>query len=168
MTEHVPDPHDSELVLHPSVTPLVFISYSHDSLPHKTWVAHLASRLLDNGIDVSLDEWDVELGDDLPSYMEQSIAKADRVLVICTDEYIRKAEGGQGGVAYERMIVTAELVANVGTSKFIPVVRNVRGDQKTPKFLASRKHVDPTFRTWSLHISEFSSRACVKSRAVPA
>src|SRR5688572_20345593 len=93
-----------------SKDPLVFISYSHDSPEHKRWVAMLAEQLMNNGVDVRLDQWDVGFGDDLPRFMEKSVREADRVLMICTDIYVRKSDDRQGGVGYEAMIVTGELV----------------------------------------------------------
>jgi hypothetical protein len=32
--------------------------------------------------------------------MEQSVGWADRVLMICTETYVRKADEGKGGVGY--------------------------------------------------------------------
>jgi hypothetical protein len=49
--------------------------------------------------------------------MAGGIRTADRVLLICTDEYVLKAEAGSGGVGYERLIVTAEVVGSIDTVK---------------------------------------------------
>ena len=56
--------------------------------------------------------------------MEKSVREAQHVLMICTETYVRKANDGEGGAGYEVMIVTGELVKNLGTSKFIPIIRN--------------------------------------------
>ena len=122
----------------PENIPKVFISYSHDSPQHKRWVAETASKLVDNGVDVFLDQWDLGLGTDIPKYVERSVSEADRVLMICTEQYVRKADEGKGGVGYEAMIVTAELVHNLGTSKFIPVIRQASGEVILPKFIGYR------------------------------
>ena len=118
--------------------PLVFISYSHDSPAHKKWVGELASKLVENGVDVILDQWDLGLGDDAPKFMEKSVSEADRVLMICTETYVRKADDGKGGVGYEAMIVTGELVKDLGTAKFIPIVRQAGGATKVPKCVSTR------------------------------
>lgn len=123
-------------------SPRVFISYSHDSPAHCQWVARLASRLRFQGIDAVLDQWNLRPGQDIGAFMEQEIARADRVLVVCTDDYVAKAERQAGGVGYERMIVTAELLRDVGTMKFIPIVRRCQGERKMPTFMGSRKYVD--------------------------
>ena len=124
--------------------PKVFISYSHDSPDHKQWVSELAARLRHRGVDATLDQWDLGLGDDITRFMERGIVNADRVLVICTDEYVSKANVGEGGVGYERMIVNAELVGNLGTDKFIPIIRQASGKEKTPTFLGTRVYADFT------------------------
>jgi TIR domain len=122
--------------------PVVFISYSHDSGSHKNWVAELATHLLSNDIEIILDRWDLRIAEDITLFMEQGLAKADRVLVICTDIYITKANSGKGGVGYERMIISAELVKDLGSRKFIPIVRNVTGENKVPRCLGARRYLD--------------------------
>lgn len=125
-----------------SKPPRAFFSYSHDSPAHKQWVAELASRLRRDGVDSILDQWDLGPGHDVTKFMEQSLATTDRVLMICTEEYIRKADAGEGGVGYERMIVTAELVRNLGTDKFIPIVRQGGDEIRIPRFLGARFYVN--------------------------
>lgn len=71
-----------------SLPPKVFFSYSHDSGRHKDWVLTLATRLLANGVNVVLDQWDLRLGGDLPLFMESGLTEADRVLSICTNQYV--------------------------------------------------------------------------------
>ena len=125
-----------------SKNPKVFISYSHDSPEHKQWVSELAAQLRRNGVDATLDQWDLGLGHDVTRFMERGIVDADRVLVICTDKYVSKANADEGGVGYERMIVNAELVQNLGTDKFIPIIRQASGKEKTPTFLGTRVYAD--------------------------
>ena len=122
--------------------PKVFISYSHDSPEHKQWVSVLAARLRRDGIDAILDQWDLGYGDDFPQFMQRGIVEANRVLVVCTDEYVEKANKGVGGTGYECMIVNAELVKNLGTDKFIPIIRQSSGSEKTPIFLGTKVYAD--------------------------
>ncbi len=124
--------------------PKVFISYSHDSPEHKQWVSELAARLRRSGIDAILDQWDLGLGDDITRFMERGIVDADRVLVICTDEYVSKANAAKGGVGYERMIVTTQLMEDLGTDKFIPIIRQASQKAKTPTFLGTRVYANFT------------------------
>lgn len=125
-----------------SQAPLVFISYSHDSKDHKSWVAALANRLLQNGVNVLLDLYDLGPGDDIAKFMEKSVRRADRVLMICTETYVRKADDGKGGVGYEAMIVTGELIRDLGTNKFIPIVRQAENPKSLPVCIRTRLYVD--------------------------
>lgn len=122
--------------------PKIFISYSHDTPAHKKWVGELGSKLVDNGIDVILDQWDMGLGDDIPQFMAHGVKTADRVLMICTESYVKKADEGKGGVGYEAMIVTGELIRDLGTSKFIPVVRQNSEKVMLPVFVSTRFYVN--------------------------
>ena len=60
--------------------PKVFISYSHDSPEHKQWVLELGTKLRHNGVDVTLDQWDLTPGDDFARFMEFGVRDFDRVL----------------------------------------------------------------------------------------
>jgi hypothetical protein len=122
--------------------PKVFISYSHDTPQHKEWVRNLASALRANGIDAVLDQWDLSPGQDMAAFMTGGIQAANRVLLICTGPYVSKAEAGTGGVGYERLIVTAEVVGSIDTIKFIPIVRDNATARKVPNFLGPRMYID--------------------------
>ena len=122
--------------------PKAFISYSHDSAEHKAWVLKLASDLRGMGVDVELDQWDLVLGQDVSLFMQNGIAKADRVVMVCSGDYVRKAEGGVGGVGFERLIVTSEVVQSIDTIKFIPAIRNNNSKATVPSFLGPRFYVD--------------------------
>ncbi len=121
--------------------PKAFVSYSHDSVEHKKWVLDLATRLRNSGVDASLDQWDLRPGDDLPAFMERNLRSADRVLMVCTTKYVEKANSGNGGVGYEKMIITSDLLRNIDSSKVIPVIRQV-GSADVPTFLKSKLYID--------------------------
>ena len=133
--------------------PKVFISYSHDSPEHRRWVSELGAKLRHSGVDAILDQWDLGPGDDVTQFMERGIIDSDRVLVVCTDQYVRKANAAEGGVGYERMIVNAQLIQDLGTNKFIPVIRQASEQENTPKFLGTRVYID--FRNDNQFDSEF-------------
>ena len=122
----------------------VFISYSHDSPEHKQWVSELGVKLRRNGVDAILDQWDLDLNQDLTQFAESGIKDADRVLVICTDSYVQKANDGEGSIGYEPMIVTKKLVADLGTNKFIPIIRQILLEDKAPEFLKEQVYIDFT------------------------
>lgn len=130
------------MVLHELIAtapPRVFMSYSHDSEEHKNWVLQLAARLVANGVDVLLDRWNVRLGGNLQLFMESS-ADTDRVLAVCTTEYVRKADAAEGGVGYEKTILTAELIADLTSARVIPVLR-ANPAKALPRFLTGRKRI---------------------------
>ncbi|HBI6863899.1 TPA: toll/interleukin-1 receptor domain-containing protein [Enterobacter cloacae] len=122
-----------------NIRPKLFISYSHDSDEHKEWVEKLATRLEGNGVHVFFDQWDVGLGDDLALFMEQGLTNADRVMVICTEPYVKKANAQRsGGVGYEKMIISAQIMSNLGDNQVIPVIVNNSLDNPVPTFVGSR------------------------------
>ena len=125
-----------------SLPPKCFISYSHDSEAHKEWVLNLATRLVRNGVDVILDQWDLRLGGDLPSFMESGLTQVDRVICICSDVYVSKANAGSGGVGYEKMILTSELMQNINSEKIIPLIRSNNELKITPVFLHTKLYID--------------------------
>lgn len=124
-----------------SAPPRVFVSYSHDSLEHKQWVLNLAERLRAAGVDIGLDQWDLRPGMDIPAFMERSLTQADRVIVILTDAYVRKSDERTGGAGYETVMMTSEILANLDTSRFIPVVRQA-GSPRLPRGFGARYYID--------------------------
>jgi len=122
--------------------PKVFISYSYDSQKHKDWVLKLSTQLQADGVSVTLDQWDLPLGGDLPRFMALGLTGADRVLAICTATYVAKANAGEGGTGYETMILTAQVMGNVATDRIIPVLRNNNGPDFTPVFFGLRLYID--------------------------
>ena len=122
--------------------PTVFVSYSHDNEEHQDWVLRLATRLRSNGVDVILDRWNLKLGQDLAAFMEKGLSSSHRVLCICSQAYVEKANVGKGGVGYEKQIITAELLADLNRDWVIPVLRNNPQTRKLPRFLGSRCYID--------------------------
>ncbi|MFV1883526.1 MAG: toll/interleukin-1 receptor domain-containing protein [Balneola sp.] len=123
------------------VPPRVFVSYSHDSAKHKEWVLNFATTLRQRGIDAVLDQWDLKPGDDLPHFMETELEAADFILMICTNTYVEKANTGKGGVGYEKMIITSNLLSKIDESKIIPIIRQ-EGTADRPIFLKTKLYID--------------------------
>lgn len=88
-------------------TPIVFISYCWDSESHKDWVLNLANSLINNGIDVILDQYDLSLGKEMTHFMEKALT-ADKILIVMTPNYKLKADERSGGVGYEYSMITQE------------------------------------------------------------
>jgi len=121
--------------------PTVFISYSWDNEDHKNWVLGLAERLKSAGISLIFDQWDLELGDNLPEFMER-IRGCDYVLIICTERYKEKADQRKGGVGYEESIMTAEVLQKVNHRKFIPVLRGAEWTTCAPTWASGKLYCD--------------------------
>jgi hypothetical protein len=122
-------------------SPKVFISYSHDSEEHKAWVRSLATRLREDSVEVLLDYWEVKPGGLVDAFMEHGLKAADHVVIVCTENYVTKANTLKGGVGFERMIITAEVARNLETKKFIPLLRSGSPDG-LPDFLGNRMYLD--------------------------
>lgn len=100
----------------------VFISYSWDSDKHKEWVKKLADRLTEEGLDVILDQYQ-PAGTPLTRFMANGLEKADRVLIIGTPDYKKKAETKGTGAAFEEQIIKVDMMDDLDTTKFIPILR---------------------------------------------
>ena len=122
--------------------PKVSVSYSWEGDAHMQWVGEFAARLRGDGVDVSLDQWMVELGKPLPEFMEQLVRENERVLVICTPTYKEKSDARIGGVGYEGDLMTGEILTQSKREKFIPVLRAGIWAESIPSWLSGRSGVD--------------------------
>lgn len=130
--------------------PRVFLSYSWDDREHQAWVKRLGTRLRSDGIDVILDEWDIELGDNRFLFMER-IATVDSVVIVCTPKYAEKANGREAGVGYESNIITSGIAEKTGHRKFIPVLRSGTWDTALPVWLKHARGADLRGDDYSEH-----------------
>ena len=89
----------------------VFISYLHSEADDEK-LDHLIKLLEQSGIHVVIDERDLEIGDDLPLFMEKNLVESDYIIVILTSGYKKRADSRQGGVGYEASIMAASLSKN--------------------------------------------------------
>lgn len=99
----------------------VFLSYSWESDEHKKLVGSIADMLADDGIDVTLDQWDLNPGDELAFYMEEAIANSDYVLIVCSEGYKVKADSRTGGSGYEAKLIASKIAMDQKIKKFIPL-----------------------------------------------
>ena len=133
----------------------VFISYSHDNESHKEWVEHLAKQLRSDGVNIRLDKWNLKPGADIPKFMENELKSANFTLAICSKSYVQKANRGEGGVGYEKMILSRKLMSNMSNDKIIPVIINNSGNNNlVPEFLSTKYYVD--FRDPNLFEAKYS------------
>ncbi len=107
------------------MNPKVFISYSHDSQDYKDWIRSFADRLTTQGVVVTLDQYDLALGDMAPRFMEKGISENDYVLLFISRPYIEKAKRREGGVGFEIDLASGEIIVSQNHRKFIPVLVQV-------------------------------------------
>jgi hypothetical protein len=126
--------------------PKIFISYSWTSQEHQNAVLSLAERLVNDGVEVLLDKWDLKEGQDKYAYMEKMVVDptVSKVLMLSDAVYARKADERKGGVGTESQIISKSIYDKVDQQKFIPIVFEFTGDGKPclPVFLAARIYLD--------------------------
>ena len=124
----------------------VFISYSWHPIENKNRVKDLADKLISDGIDVVIDIYDLQPGNDRFYYMERMVTdpSIEKVLIICNSIYSNKADMRQGGVGTESMIITPEVYSSVSQTKFIPILfeRDKNGEPCLPVYLRSKFYFD--------------------------
>lgn len=120
----------------------VFISYSWESDEHKERVRKVSEILESDGLEVTLDQWDLKPGDELALYMERAIAESDYVLIVCSETYKRKSDQRLGGSGYEARLMSAEIAMNQHIKKFIPITFGGDWIKIAPEFLKGNLYVD--------------------------
>jgi hypothetical protein len=119
---------------------IVFISYSWDSENHKEWVLQLANDLIvKGGIEIFLDQYELSAGRELTHFMEKSIEKSDKVLIILTPMYKKKADDRTGGVGFEYSMISQGLFeVQSKNNKFIPILKDGSLNESAPTYLKSK------------------------------
>lgn len=106
----------------------VFISYAHETDSHNERVFQLSERLRSEGIDCSVDQYEISPSGGWPRWSRNQIKQADFVLVVCTETYEKRYEGSESrgtgaGAKWEGEIITQQLYDSEGSNtKFIPIV----------------------------------------------
>jgi formylglycine-generating enzyme required for sulfatase activity len=130
--------------------PKVFISYSHDSPQHEERVLGLANRLRQHGVDAQIDQYEISPAEGWPFWCERQIDRADFVLMVCTETYLRRVkaeeEGGRGlGVLWEANFIRHILYNSGSVSrKFVPILFSDGSDKNVPWMVSgfTRHQVD--------------------------
>ena len=127
----------------------VFISYAHDDQAHEGRVRDFWVFLRAHGVDARLDLPTAEQRVDWAEWMAREVRDADRVLVIASPEYRRRAEGHAGpaegrGVQWEARLIRDLFYADqrAALGRFVPVVLPGCSAHDIPLWLApaSAKH----------------------------
>ncbi|MFD2370064.1 TIR domain-containing protein [Brevibacillus gelatini] len=108
--------------------PKVFISYCQESLEFSDRVLNFSNKLRSEGIDTILDQYEESPKEGWPRWMVNSINESDYIIVICTQEYLKRLMGktdkGIGkGVKWESNIIYQHLYNDDSLNeRFIPVI----------------------------------------------
>jgi TIR domain len=108
----------------------------------------LATQLVENGVDVVLDKWNLREGHDAVQFMESMVTDPDvtKVIVVSDKTYTEKADKRKGGVGTESQIISPEIYRKADQNKFAAVVSEVdeNGEPYLPRFFGSRIYIDLT------------------------
>jgi hypothetical protein len=122
--------------------PKAFLSYSWTSRAHRELIRGYAERLMSDGVDVILDQWDLKEGQDKNSFMEKMVTdnSVSHVLVFSDATYAAKADQRKAGVGTESQIISQEVYKRVDQQKFIPIACAVDENEEPvlPKYMAGR------------------------------
>jgi hypothetical protein len=130
----------------PIESPKAFISYSWSTPEYIDRVAELAARLRSHGVDVVFDKYDVAEGDDVHAFMEQAVTdpSVSHVLILCDPTYAAKADGREGGVGKETLIISPSVYQKAKQRRVIPIImqRDDSGAVVVPTYLNGRVFID--------------------------
>jgi len=127
--------------------PKVFISYSWTNDEYIAKVADFAKRLIQDGVDVLFDQFEMKPGKSLNNYMEKCVndPTVTNVLLLLSPDYKEKADSRTGGTGIETQIISTEVYNNLDNEKFIPVLFETRGKNPgdcVPTYLKDRYRLD--------------------------
>lgn len=120
----------------------LFVSYAWDE-EYDEKVINLVNEIHQyEEFEVIFDKWDLELGQELPLFMEEGVGSSDFVLVICSKRYKENADTRRGGSGYEARLMANEIFKNTEQKKFIPILLNEKDKENIPKFLEGRVWIE--------------------------
>ncbi len=124
--------------------PSVFISYSHDSEGHSRKVLRLSDRLVGDGVNCILDQYEQAPPNGWVKWMSQSIDTCDYVLIVCTRSYAEKTTDKCAlgmGAKFESLLVYQDLYENASNGhKLVPIIFRTGDRAHIPKPLRAFQH----------------------------
>lgn len=90
----------------------IFISYSWEDESYNSQVKDFVNKLIDRGYDVCIDKREIEsnYSIDMQEMMHKGLTEADKVIVLLSESYKKKAESFTGGVGQEFKLILADIV----------------------------------------------------------
>ncbi|MEA4936360.1 MAG: toll/interleukin-1 receptor domain-containing protein [Paludibacter sp.] len=101
----------------------IFVSYSHTPPELKQKTLSLVQMLIERGLEVIIDHYDLSLGNDLNKFMSEisDDKKYSHILVICTKEYLAKSTNPKSGVGIEMNEFSKQL-NDPNQEKIVPIL----------------------------------------------
>ncbi len=118
--------------------PKIFLSYARGTTDYAEWVLGLAAGLQSEGFTVIMDILSKNHAESWNAFMLRSIREADRVLIMCTREYKKRADRVQAnsGVGTESVIAISEFYQN--PAKFVPILAEAApSEELVPSYLTN-------------------------------
>jgi hypothetical protein len=130
--------------------PKAFISYAWFTEAHQVWVQEFADELVKNGIEVVLDKRNLFPGEEITHFIERGISTCDFMILVCSEEYTRKANEREGGVGMEAVVGSSSYFNTKDKRRFVPVVRDnsLPSSKKLPVYLGSALYIDMSSNNW--------------------
>lgn len=126
--------------------PKIFISYAWSRQKTQDDVLELATRLMQDGVDVVLDKWSLKEGQDKYAFMERCVTDESitQVLIICDQAYKERADRREGGVGDETIVISPEIYGHMQQTKFIPLIfeRDENSVPYIPAYIQAKKYID--------------------------
>lgn len=116
------------------------VSYTYDDEKHEKWVVRLIDKLKIEYPQIMIDKYDLHLADDIDKYMDH-FYEADKIILICTPNYLKKETGGAG---YEKSIISQIYKKDTKANKFIILLKSGTKDTAIPTYLRNKKYIDLT------------------------
>ncbi len=114
----------------------VFVSYSEDTQQNKEWVVRLVNKLRAvYGINAKADA--IDTVNDLNKMMIEGIRDSDKIIIVLTKEYTRKAEAYEAGVGKETRLLSNAVFNN--NNKIVIVKKE---NCNVPYYLQGFKYVN--------------------------
>ena len=139
---------NNENILEDQVKKKIFISYTwelKEHPEHKAWVKSLADKLKEYGFDVRLDQYQ-PFGTNMDNFMVQSVHSADRIILVCTPIFKERSDNMIAAAGFEASLISNELIQDITSTKFLPLVRIGEPRESMPLYLGNRNaliwHVD--------------------------
>jgi hypothetical protein len=127
-------------------TPKLFISYAWTSEDFRVRVRNLADRLMSDGVNVLIDQYELSGGSDLQVYMEKSVndPSVTKVIAIINPTYVQKSNNRAGGVGTETTIMSKKVYEQIHSdvNKFTAVLFERGEPESLPTMFTNKVYID--------------------------